>query len=68
MTVREEDKAFIADFYKYSFVGLMLEWIDQNMEPNPEEIVSRLSNLIEGDINRALERHLTNNVPSTKPF
>ena len=25
--VREEDKAFLADFYKYAFVGLVLDWI-----------------------------------------
>lgn len=25
--ITEEDKKFIADFYKYGFVGIMLEWI-----------------------------------------
>ena len=68
MVVREEDKVFIADFYKYGFVGLMLEWIHQNMEPNPEEIVSRLSILIEGDVKRALEKHRMDASPSTEPI
>ena len=68
MTVREEDKVFIADFYKYGFVGLMLEWIHQNMEPDPKEIVSRLSNLIEGNVKRALEAHRLDVSPSTKPI
>ena len=27
----EEDKAFIANFYKYAFVGLMLDWIRGDM-------------------------------------
>ena len=27
----EEEKAFIADFYKYSFVGVLLDWIRQGM-------------------------------------
>ena len=27
MNVRDEDKKFIADFYKYAFVGLMLDWV-----------------------------------------
>jgi probable dihydroxyacetone kinase regulator len=33
MNVRAEDKKFIADFYKFAFVGLMLDWIrgDMNM-------------------------------------
>jgi hypothetical protein len=68
MAVREEDKAFIADFYKYGFVGLMLEWIHQNMETDPEEIVSRLSILIEGDVKRALEKHRMDASSSTKPI
>ena len=29
--VRQEDKAFIADFYKYAFVGLLLDWIRQDV-------------------------------------
>lgn len=28
-SISEEDRRFIADFYKYSFVGLMLDWIKQ---------------------------------------
>ena len=32
MSVREEDKKFIADFYKYAFVGMMLDWIRQGHE------------------------------------
>ena len=29
--VRDEDKKFIADFYKFAFVGLMLDWIRGDM-------------------------------------
>ena len=56
MTVRDEDKKFIADFYKYAFVGLTLEWIKSDMKTPPKEIVSRLSELIDGDIPRMLEK------------
>ena len=59
MSVREEDKKFIADFYKYAFVGIMLEWISHNMSQPPEKIVERLSDLIDGDINRMLEKYRT---------
>lgn len=59
MSVREEDKKFIADFYKYAFVGIMLEWISHNMSQPPEKIVERLSDLIDGDINRMLEKFRT---------
>lgn len=56
MPVRDEDKKFIADFYKYAFVGLMLEWIRQGMKADPEQIIGRLSILISGDIRLALEK------------
>jgi len=54
--VRDEDKNFIADFYKYAFVGLMLDWIGNGMMEKPELIIDRLNTLIQGDINIALER------------
>ena len=54
MNVREEDRNFIADFYKYAFVGLMLEWIRTGMKERPEAIVDKLDTLISGDVHRAL--------------
>lgn len=56
MAVREDDKAFIADFYKYAFVGLVLDWIKKGMREDPGRIVARLSILIEGDIAKALNK------------
>ena len=35
MSVRQEDKAFIATLYKYMFVGLMLDWIKSDMKGDP---------------------------------
>ena len=55
MSVSEDDKKFIADFYKCSFVGIMLEWIKNDMKADPKQIVDRISNLIHGDITRTLE-------------
>ena len=60
MSVREEDKKFIADFYKFAFVGLMLDWIRQDMKPDPQIIIERLTVLIQGDITRALEKYKIN--------
>lgn len=59
MTVREEDKRFIADFYKYAFVGIMLNWIKGDMKEEPQQIIDRLSTLISGDITRALNKFRT---------
>lgn len=51
--LREEDKKFITDFYKYAFVSIVLDWINKGMIKNPELIVSKVSNLITGTINHA---------------
>ncbi len=59
--VRDEDKAFIADFYKHAFVGLVLDWIESGMMEQPRLIVDRLSTLIQGDITTALERFAEKN-------
>lgn len=56
MSVREEDKEFIADFYKYAFVGILLEWVEKGMKEKPEQIVGRVGVLIQGDITKALEK------------
>ena len=57
MQVRDEDKEFIADFFKFAFVGLMLDWIRNGMKKDPQQIMDRLSILIEGDITRALNKY-----------
>lgn len=63
MAVSDEDKKFIADFYKYAFVGIMLNWIRNDMKEEPKQIVDRLSVLIHGNITRTL-----NNVRTDKPL
>lgn len=57
MEVSEEDRAFIANYYKYAFVGLMLDWIKGDMKEAPEKIVGRLSLLMHGSFSRALEAY-----------
>ena len=50
MSVRPEDKAFIANVYKYAFVGLMLDWIKHDMKGEPKQIIDRLDRVIHGSI------------------
>ena len=57
--VRDDDKAFIAHFYKYAFVGLMLEWVRKGMKEKPSAIIEHLSTLIHGDITGALDKFRT---------
>ncbi len=56
MSVRAEDKQFIADFYKYAFVGIMLDWVRRDMQEDPQQIIDRLSTLLHGNIAQALSR------------
>ena len=56
MSVRPEDKAFIATLYKYMFVGLMLDWVKNDMKGDPQLMVDRLAQVIHGSVRVALER------------
>lgn len=52
--VAEEDKAFIAEFYKYGFVGVMLDWIDRGMKEDYAEIVEKMSITLHGNITHSI--------------
>lgn len=56
LRVKEEDKDFIANFYKFGLVGLVIEWLDSAMMDDPKRIVDKLSLMINGDIRRCLEK------------
>ena len=56
MNIDEKNKKFIADFYKYAFVGLVQEWIENGMEENPEEIINKLSLMLDGNFDNAIKR------------
>ena len=46
----KEDKAFIAEFYKYAFVGIMLDWIGGGMKEDYREIVRKMGVTLYGNI------------------
>ena len=56
ITVRDEDKEFIADFYKYAFVGVMLNWVKDDMKEDPHKVVDRISVIMHGNITEALDK------------
>ena len=64
MTVRDEDKEFIADFYKYAFVGLMLDWVKNWMKEDPHKIVKKVEFLLSGSLSVSLERFRTGRISS----
>ena len=52
--ISEQDKIFIAEFYKYSFVGIMLDWIRQGMTGDYREIVEKISTTMRGNISNSI--------------
>lgn len=54
MVISDKDKTFIADFFKFALNGITLQWIADDMKEDPKYIVDRVSALIHGDIDRAL--------------
>ena len=68
--VRQEDKDFIAHFYKYAFVGVMLEWIRNGMHDDPAGIIAQMSLLLHGNVTRALQNFAHGAVasPAEKPL
>ena len=53
--IADEDKSFIADFYKYGFVGIMLDWIDKGMQGDYHKIVQMMGTALDGNIARSIE-------------
>ena len=49
-SITQAQKNFIADFYKYSFVGIMLDWIKQGMKEDYEEIARMIAITLHGGI------------------
>lgn len=56
MTARSEDKDFIAKAYSYVFIGIMLDWIKDDMKEDPQVIVDRLALLMKNSFGDALDR------------
>ena len=53
--ISEEDRRFIAEFYKYSFVGIMLDWIRRGMKEDYQELVRKISLTLRGNIQNSID-------------
>ena len=50
----EEQRAFIANFYKYSFVGEMLDWIRRGMKDDHQALARSIGLTMQGSIDNAI--------------
>lgn len=56
MIIQESDKEFIAHFYSYCIVRLLIDWIKDNMKESPELLSNKMNEIMDGCIHRALKR------------
>ena len=56
--IDEEDKAFIADFYKYSFVGILMHWIDGGMKEDHRVLAEKMETTLQGNIGNSIQNFL----------
>ena len=62
LDITEEEKSFIADFYKYGFVGVMLDWIGKGMKEDYTEITDRMSATLDGSITNSIQNFANKNL------
>ena len=56
MTVSEEDKKLLEDFYRAALVGLVLDWLGSGMKYDPLQYIKRVGIMLRGNIEHALEK------------
>ena len=54
ISIQDEDKQFVIDFFKYALVGVVLEWIRKDMKTDPVFLTDRLDTMLHGGIRRTL--------------
>jgi probable dihydroxyacetone kinase regulator len=52
----EEDCEFVADFYSYAFVGLILKWADNGMQEDPCSLFQCIRRLLKTDVIRSIQK------------
>lgn len=53
--ILNQQKDFIAHFYKYVFVGVMLDWIDSGMDEDYQMILDDLEMTVLGTIDLSIQ-------------
>lgn len=55
--IEMQDKDFIAEFYTYGLVGVVVQWARKGMKESPQEMVERLAHLIDDSKRFAASRY-----------
>lgn len=54
--ITENQKQFIANFYKYGYAGIIMKWVDDGMNEKPQVIVKGVETLMQGNFLVAVKR------------
>ena len=54
--VSEREKEMVADFYSYAITGIVLNWVDHNMEEDYHFMQSTMERILQGEVSDALQR------------
>lgn len=52
----DDEIGFVVSFYKYAFVGMLLDWVKNDMVGEPKEIIKRVGALVSGTVERYFGR------------
>ena len=64
LNISQADQSFIADFYTFAFVGIVVKWVKGSMKERPEEIVERIRDIVTGTLQPALMRYEGSSQPT----
>ena len=64
LPVQPEDQRILVDCYKHALVGVASDWLEQGMKEDLSAVIRRIGVLLEGNIRRALENGVTNDMQS----
>ncbi|MBR1559470.1 MAG: TetR family transcriptional regulator C-terminal domain-containing protein [Clostridia bacterium] len=56
LVISAESKRYVANFFQFGFMGIMLEWIEHDMAEEPAKVAETTCKIIHGGFRRALER------------
>lgn len=62
-----ENQRYITNFYKYGFVGVLLEWVKNGMKQPPETLISQLNQMAHGQLLLAIQNLAEKPILSKKP-
>lgn len=65
VTLNDKDQKFIVNFYMHVFNGLMMDWVSEGMEEEPEIILKKLLLMITGSIPRSVDAFVKQEIKNT---